>query len=207
VVGGGQSQPVDLIEAAALLGREAAQAAAEIDRDGAVSEGLVGRLASAGLMTMGLLPSLGGPGVEVGTMLGAIETLGRGDGSTAWLAMIASTTSILSGYLPSEGARTVFAEGTATISGAVIAPRGTAQRASGGYRVSGRWGFASGCRHASWLGGGTVMSTGSEPDGPPQARIMFFPAEQVTILDTWQVSGLRGSGSHDIVVTFWSPTS
>ena len=77
----------------------------------------------------------------------------------------------------------------------VFAPKGRATPEPGGYRVSGRWPFASGCRHADWLMGGCVVDGGMRaPDGSPSCS----PAEAFTIHDTWHVMGLRATGSHDI---------
>jgi len=89
-----------------------------------------------------------------------------------------------------------------SIAGGVVAPRGRAVAVEGGYRVTGRWPFASGCEHAGWLLGGCVVSDGDEvrmlPNGAPDATLMMARAGEVVIHDTWHVSGLRGTGSHDI---------
>jgi alkylation response protein AidB-like acyl-CoA dehydrogenase len=80
--------------------------------------------------------------------------------------------------------------GPETIVAGVFAPRGRAAPDGGGFRVSGRWPFASGCRHADWLMGGCLV------DG--DVRLMLAPASAFTIHDTWHVMGLRATGSHDI---------
>ena len=84
----------------------------------------------------------------------------------------------------------------------VFAPKGRATPEDGGFRVSGRWPFASGCRHAGWLMGGCVVEDGGGvrtlPNGMPDVRLMLAPAHAFTIHDTWQVMGLRATGSHDI---------
>jgi alkylation response protein AidB-like acyl-CoA dehydrogenase len=117
--------------------------------------------------------------------------------------MIGATTGVIAGFLPEREAREVFAT-PETVVGGVLHPRGTAQVVEGGYRVSGRWPFASGCRHCAWLLGGALVKEDDRPrlraDGSPEARMMIFPAREVEIIDTWSVSGLRGTGSHDIAV-------
>jgi alkylation response protein AidB-like acyl-CoA dehydrogenase len=117
--------------------------------------------------------------------------------------MIASTSSVLSAYLPPESARLVYGPASA-VSGGVFAPRGVAVRTAGGFRVSGRWSFASGCTHCTWLMGGCFVDG---PDGRetiaagiPDIRLFLFPREEAKILDTWDVAGLAGTGSHDIEV-------
>jgi alkylation response protein AidB-like acyl-CoA dehydrogenase len=87
--------------------------------------------------------------------------------------------------------------------GGVFAPRGQAVSVNGGFRVNGRWPFASGCQHCDWLMGGCVVakedgSPRTLESGAPDVRLMLAPAAQVTIHDTWHVAGLRGTGSHDI---------
>lgn len=69
-----------------------------------------------------------------------------------------------------------------------------------GYRVSGRWSFASGCEHAQWRMGGVIVPGETLPSGAPDVRSVIFRADETRILDTWDTSGLRGTGSHDMVV-------
>jgi indole-3-acetate monooxygenase len=76
----------------------------------------------------------------------------------------------------------------------VFAPLGVATRVEGGYRVRGRWPFASGCRHASHVMGGAMLATDA---GKPVPLSVLFESSQVRIHDTWDTSGLRGTGSHD----------
>src|SRR6185369_8217171 len=75
----------------------------------------------------------------------------------------------------------------------------------GGYRVTGRWPLGSGCQHSAWIVGGCRILDGEQPrvgaDGAPVTRILFFPAAECEILDTWHSIGLRGTGSHDYTVT------
>lgn len=67
----------------------------------------------------------------------------------------------------------------------------------GGFRVSGRWTFSSGCRHANWMAGfARVRSGGERADATPRLRVLLLPRAQVEVLDTWDVRGMRGTGSH-----------
>jgi alkylation response protein AidB-like acyl-CoA dehydrogenase len=86
-----------------------------------------------------------------------------------------------------------------------VAPAGTATVVAGGYRVSGRWPYASGSQHCTWVFGGCHVLHGDQPRltaaGAPEVRMVLIPAAQATILeDTWEVSGLAGTGSHDFTV-------
>ena len=102
----------------------------------------------------------------------------------------------MSAYLPESEARAIYGASPDVITGGVFAPTASARSATAQYRVSGRWRFASGCEHCDWLMGGCVV----RDDGPPRARMVLFPAADAEIIDTWTVSGLRGTGSHDIAV-------
>jgi indole-3-acetate monooxygenase len=173
-----------------------------IERDRRLPSDLVLAMAEAGLFHLCVPRRLGGGEVEPATLLGVLEELATVDASVAWCAMIGATTGLLAGYLPEETARELYAGSAVT--GGAFAPQGKAVVVDGGYRVSGRWAFASGCQHCAWLLGGSVLFDGDVPrrlaKGQPDARLMFFPAAEVDVIDTWTVSGLRGTGSHDIAV-------
>ena len=169
-----------------------------------MSRDLVSLLTEAGLFRLCVPRSLGGTEAHVATTIEAIEEVARNDGSTGWCVMIGATTGVIGAYLADDVAREVFARED-TILGGVYAPRGTAAVEDGGFRVSGRWPFASGSQHCIWLLGGCVVTDGGAPrllpGGGPDPHMMLFPAADVGIVDTWDVAGLRGTGSHDIVVT------
>ncbi|HEY1587638.1 MAG TPA: acyl-CoA dehydrogenase family protein, partial [Polyangia bacterium] len=123
------------------------------------------------------------------------------DASTGWCAMVASTSSLLGAYLPEGEAETIYCRGR-SITGGVFAPRGRAERRAGAFVVDGRWSFVSGVTHCDWVLGGVVVHDGEEPallaDGSPDVRLALMPIGAVEVIDTWSVSGLRGTGSHDM---------
>ena len=132
-----------------------------------------------------------------------IETLARGDGSSAWCVFIGATSGTVLASLPEAAAREIFA-GPETLLCGVFAPRGTATAEGDGYRVEGRWAWGSGTENADWiLAGCRVVRDGQVetfPNGVPRPRMMILPREQVTLLDTWHVAGLCGTGSTDFEV-------
>ena len=146
----------------------------------------------AGLFRMPLPKELGGTDADLMAIASVIETVSAADASTGWCLMIGAGTNAFAGYLERDAAEEMWADPDIATAG-VVMPRGTATSADNGYRVSGRWPFASFCEHAAWLCGGCIVD-----GGPP--RLVFFPASDVTIHDTWHVAGLRGTGSHDIEV-------
>jgi alkylation response protein AidB-like acyl-CoA dehydrogenase len=188
--------PQDLLAAARTLAPRIGALAEETERGRRLPAELVSAFAEAGLFGMCVPRDLGGPEAHPALLLDTVETLAAADGAAGWCAMIAATTSVLAAYLPDADARTIY--GTpGTASGGAYAPQGRATKVSGGYRVTGRWAFASGCEHCAWLTGGSFVQSDG---GQPEARLMMFPASEAEIIDTWNVSGLRGTGSHDIAV-------
>jgi alkylation response protein AidB-like acyl-CoA dehydrogenase len=193
----------DLLASARELSELARTHADDGEKRGQLHPGLVAALKSAGLFGMLVPRELGGLEVDVATFVAAIEAVARGDGAAGWCVMIAATTGVTAAQLPREGAEEIFADPFAPTAG-VLMPKGRATRAEGGWQVNGTWAFGSGTGHAKWiLGGATVYG----PDGPelaegkaPHARMMFFPRDDVSIRDTWHVSGLRGTGSNDFEV-------
>jgi 3-hydroxy-9,10-secoandrosta-1,3,5(10)-triene-9,17-dione monooxygenase len=74
------------------------------------------------------------------------------------------------------------------------------ERVAGGFRVSGRWSFSSGCDHAGWALLGGVVRSQKEVDSFPEVLAFLAPRRDYRIEDTWQVAGLVGTGSNDIVI-------
>ncbi len=165
---------------------------------------LARRLAGAGLFRLLLPAAYGGLEVHPARMVEAVETVARADGATGWCVMIGMTSAVTAAYMPAATAREIYGANRDVITGGVFAPNGRALARDGGYRVDGRWQWASGCQNCDWLMGGCVMLRDGQPrllpNGLPDSRMMFFPAAEVTIHDTWDASGLCGTGSHDIAV-------
>ncbi len=180
---------------------------AEIEEARRLPADLLEQLKAAGCFRMFLPRSHGGHEVDLRTGMDVLETLARADGATGWTVMIGSESPHLFALLPRERFDAVYSAGPDVIIGGGFNAQGEAHATEGGYRVTGRWSFASGCEHASWLFGNCVILDGGRPRmGPasemreiPEVRGMLFPASEVRILDTWSVLGLRGTGSHDIV--------
>ncbi|TML98754.1 MAG: hypothetical protein E6G10_21890 [Actinobacteria bacterium] len=191
----------DPVAAARALAPVAAEHAAAAERARRLPAPLVASLAEAGLFRLCVPAATGGLEAHPAVLVQAVEALARGDGAAGWCVAIGATSGLLAAYLPVERAREVFAEPSA-IAGGVFAPRGRAVPADGGFRVSGRWPFASGCEHCDWLMGGCVVDEDGAlqalPSGMPDVRLMLAPAREFTIHDTWHVAGLRATGSHDI---------
>lgn len=165
---------------------------------------LVHALIDTGVFRMLMPRSLGGDELDPLTVCRAIEEVAIHDGATAWCVMIGAANSHFGGLLPAEGAREIFADRDVVLA-AVFRPTGTAQSVDGGYRVSGRWPFASGILHSQWVGGNCRILDGDKPrltsSGAPVMKLVFVPRAQANVIDTWHAIGLRGTGSHDFEIT------
>jgi indole-3-acetate monooxygenase len=162
-------------------------------------------LRDASIFRMSAPKAVGGAEADEETVLQAIEELSRQDGSVGWNVMIASNTAIIASYLPVAALREVYRCGPNTVLAGALLPKGTAIPGPGGFRLTGRWTFASGCHQADWmLGSSTVMAQETpqlRPDGRQDIRTFFVPIGACEFLDTWHTAGLRGTGSHDWQVT------
>lgn len=171
------------------------QRAAEIETARRLPADLLDDLKRAGCFRMLLPPSHGGLGVAVDEAMRVYEALAAADASVGWTVMIGSAAWCDLTGLPRATFDALFADVPDVIIGGTINPSGAAERVDGGYRVSGRWPFASGCEHCGWLFGNCIEEVGSEH----RMRMVVFAPAEVAIEDTWTVSGLSGTGSHHVV--------
>jgi len=194
----------DPVARARELGAETAAAADEIERTRRIPEPLLGRLYDSRLFRMLLPRSAGGDETEPAVYVAAIEQLARHDASIAWNAFVANSSSLLAAYLEPVVNHAIFADPRSTI--AWGPPNGSRARAvEGGYRVTGKWDFASGCRQARWMGAHchVVEADGTlrlNRFGRPTERTLLFPVSEATLLDTWKTIGLRGTASDSYCV-------
>ena len=175
----------------------------EIEQARRMPRDLVDSLRKTGMFGLSVPRAIGGGEAGPLDIMRAIETVATADGSTGWCAMIATGNNVAAGYMQESGAKEVFAVPTAPSAG-IAAPAGTAVRADGGVRVSGRWPFASGITHCEWVWAGCrIMEDGRPkmtPQGPEIVHVCM-PVRDVVIHDTWYVSGLCGTGSNDFTAT------
>jgi alkylation response protein AidB-like acyl-CoA dehydrogenase len=170
-----------------------------------MAEPLVAALRASGFLRLWLPRELGGLEADPETVSTLIERVAELDGSVGWNFLVAVAHGQFAGYLPETAAQAILGPNPDVIIATSFGPGGRAVLVDGGYRVSGRWSFASGIHQAEWLCGGCVVFEGENPrlgpNGDPGRLVMFFPAKQAEILDTWHTGGLRGTGSQDFTVT------
>jgi alkylation response protein AidB-like acyl-CoA dehydrogenase len=181
-----------LLERVEAVGREASGRAAEIEDLRRLPDDLASALRDTGMFRAWVPARYGGDEADALTVLDAIEALSFHDGATGWCGMIGATTSLTAAFLPSSFAQEIFGDPQA-VTGGFAMPAGRGVPADGGIVVNGRWQWGSGTAHCTWIGGGVLVEGGGAP-------FVFFEREQVEILDTWRVAGLKGSGSNDYAV-------
>ncbi len=153
----------------------------------------VAKLLASGLYRIAVPKRFGGLDVDYSLALDVAEELARGCPATGWCYGLWAAHAWLIGYWPLAAQEEVFeANPDALCSSSLNTGKSTCIPVDGGYRVSGRWEFSSGCDHAGWLMLGV--------SGIGERNWVLIPKTDFEIVDTWFVSGLRGSGSKDVVV-------
>ena len=160
-------------------------------------------LRSTGVFGMPMPRAWGGPEVDIRTQTQIIEELSAADGAAGWCAMIGSDGGYYTAGLEDAAARKLYPDLDMITAGWIV-PAGKLERAAGGYILTGHWQFGSGCTHADIIIGGGIVTDDGSPvrsrDGSVEIRIAMLSAAEFEILDTWQTTGLAGSGSHDYLV-------
>ena len=152
-------------------------------------------LVSSGLVRVGTPARYGGAGLDIDAGHEVAWELGRACGSTAWCCSLWIVHNWWLGHFPERAQDDFFASGPDTLASTCLNPAGgTAEPVSGGFRVSGRWSFSSGCEASSW----GMVSTPGPTAGT--IRWLLLPRADYEIVDTWFAAGMRGTGSQDIVV-------
>lgn len=185
----------EVLDAAEELASIGAEHAARSENERTLAPPVAEALAVSPIPSMLVPATLGGGERPPREMVAALDLIAQGDASSAWCAMVAATSGLVSAYVDPDFAREAFAP--PSVGGGVYAPMGRATLDGPDYILTGRWPFASGCRHATTLMGGAMIAG----DGGPEVKAMVFSASEAEIHDTWETTGLRATGSHDIEVT------
>lgn len=170
----------------------------EFDQLSHVPRDMVAKMKRAGIFRASTPQRFGGDALPPAQFLRILERIAIADGSTAWVAAFGSANTYLAS-LPVETQQHIYASGPDQVFSGGLYPLQSATRVSGGFTVSGRWHFASGCKGADWIGvgiGGTPANSGDADAGKPFTAV--FPAHEVEIVESWNVVGMQGTGSHDL---------
>lgn len=189
------------VEAARDLTPHICAARDEMDLERHVPADLARLVDEAGVYRLFLPASMGGPQVDPITAYRVIEEISRAEASVGWCGLLSNGGAVFTGNFTPEAAGKMFGNPPAFRTAGSFRPLGEARPVKGGYRVTGRWDYASGISNANWL---FVNSKVSDENGPrlgeggrPETVMLFTPVDTAAVFDTWQVVGLCGTGSND----------
>lgn len=199
------AEATKVLEAARDLAPVISARAADIESGRRLPLELLEQFKRAGFFRMFVPRSHGGYEADLWTSCEILETLARADGAAGWTTMIGMESPHLFALLSRERFDAIYSAGPDVIIGGPFNAQGQALVEQGGYRVTGRWAFATGCEHCDWMFANCVVLENGQPrpglvPGVPLTRAMLFRANEVRIIDTWNVLGLKGTGSHDIAL-------
>jgi indole-3-acetate monooxygenase len=192
---------IDYIERARGLKPLLEEAADEIEEHRELPPRVVNALVTGGFFKLLIPRSLGGAELHPLTYVQVLEEIAKAEPSTAWSLGQNSGCSMSAPYLDPAVAREIFGPPHGILAwGPDLPGGGRGVAVEGGFRVTGRWGFATGSRHATWLGAHVPVfepdgTPRLNPNGRPAVRTVLFPKSRARIIDNWQVIGLRGTGS------------
>ena len=202
--------PVDidaqpLVQAAAALRPVLRGYQQEIELEQRLPRALFEQLHAAGFYRMVIPRALGGLQVDPLTYLRVVELLAEGTGSVGWNLANNGIGQLVTLGLPDEGVHEIHGQGPSVIAGTAVQGGGQAVPVEGGYRVTGHWTFGSGCQESTWMLGSFQILDGGEPRRRPDGGSLYwrgvFPrAEAEVVPGSWDVAGLRGTGSFDWTV-------
>jgi indole-3-acetate monooxygenase len=181
-----------LLSAIDDLAPELSARAGEIESARRILADIIDRLRLMGLFRTLLPRSHGGLELSVPEVVPLIEALSAAEGSVGWVAMIGTVSQMFCSRVPRATYDKMFMDGADVLVVGVGTPAGRAETVDGGYRVSGRWPFASGCQNPQWIAGHFVIHTDGAPamsGARPLTRFLVLPAERWRIDETWQASG------------------
>jgi len=175
---------------------------AEIEAARRIPPDVIAQLREIGVFRIVTPRSHGGSELTMRECCDVIAETAKIDGAVGWVSMIGAIAPAALGLLPMTIYDEIYKNGPDVIVAGSAVPAGTAEKTLGGYRVSGRWPFASGCQHADWMFAFCLETEDGSPiptsSGAPPLRIAMLPARQWAIEDTWHSEGLKGTGSHHI---------
>jgi alkylation response protein AidB-like acyl-CoA dehydrogenase len=192
----------EFFERARKLGPLIAGQAAESERLSQLSTKVVDAFHEAGLFRALLPAQMGGFNLTIAQQCEVAEQIARFDGSTGWNFAIGSGGPAIANFVAREAFENIFSDPRALVAGSFSPMGNSAVACDGGFRFTGKATYASGCAQATWLTAGGVELVNGVPqivNGVPKFRAGMFPIKSTKVLNTWSVSGLRGTGSNDVI--------
>jgi|GraSoiStandDraft_25_1057303.scaffolds.fasta_scaffold84045_2 3-hydroxy-9,10-secoandrosta-1,3,5(10)-triene-9,17-dione monooxygenase len=191
-------EPTEIVARARAMIPALAQRSLEGRRQRRIPDETIADMQRAGFFRVLQPKRWGGYEMDLHTFYEIQLALAEGDMSTAWIYGVSGVHPWFMALLDDRAAQEVWRSDTSALICSSLMPAGRATPAEGGYRLSGRWRYASCCEHCDWALLGAMLATGN--GGPPEGRIFLLPRKDYGTIDTWQVSGLQATGSWDVSV-------
>ena len=191
------------LEAARQLAPQIRAAAGEIEANRELPRPLFEAIADAGLFLIAVPRDIGGSEIDLPLYVQVIEEIGKADASTAWALNQGATFGCFAARMQRDAARAIWIDTPRSVVANTPAPTAQALVVPGGFRVTGRQGFSTGCRHASWIAPhAQIIDNGvvRQRNGKPETRYLMVPKAQTELFDTWHTRGMRGTGTHTFEV-------
>ena len=169
--------------------------AAEIEREGRIPDEVLAAIDAAQLFRLRTPKRFGGFEADIRTYTDVVAELGRGCGSTSWIGFISIATVWIAALFPDEAQREVFAGNPDVRFMGALGMTARGRTADGGYRLDGKWAYASNCLHAHWA----VLSAPLPQGDTVVPSILLAPMRELAIEESWHVVGMRGTGSHTVI--------
>ncbi|MEW6777178.1 MAG: acyl-CoA dehydrogenase family protein, partial [Bdellovibrionota bacterium] len=196
---GSQENEENVLENVRALLPELRAAAARTDALRHVPEESVVALKKTGAFRLMQPARFGGLELGLDSLLRVSAEVGRACGSTSWCVAVLAIHNWFLGLFPEEAQKEVWGADPDAVLASVFASMGRARPEEGGFRLEGRWQFASGSDHGDWITVGAMVDHGTKLP-LPDVRSFLVPRKDFRIEDTWHVAGLRGTGSKDVVI-------
>jgi 3-hydroxy-9,10-secoandrosta-1,3,5(10)-triene-9,17-dione monooxygenase len=191
-------EPTEIVARARAMIPALAQRSLEGRRRRRIPDETIADMQRAGFFRVLQPKRWGGYEMDLHTFYEIQLALAEGDMSTAWIYGVSGVHPWFMALLDDRAAQEVWRSDTSALICSSLMPAGRATPAEGGYRLSGRWRYASCCEHCDWALLGAMVATDS--GRPPEGRIFLLPRKDYGTIDTWQVSGLQATGSWDVTV-------
>ena len=173
----------------------------EAERERRLSGPVLAALRETGLLRMFTPRSLGGLETDPITRALVVEEISRHDSAAGWTLENPLDWAFFCARLPDEGAEEIYSRGADILIAAQFGRPLEATSTDGGYRIAGRAPFVSNCYDADWISSTALVDVDQHSEGEPEMVMVYFPREDCEVIDTWDVMGMRGTGSNDISVT------
>jgi alkylation response protein AidB-like acyl-CoA dehydrogenase len=189
----------DAVQRAVELAKFIAPRAIETEERRRIDDETVAEIVRSGLVEALVPERWGGAGLDWDTLVDTSAEIGMVCGSTAWCFSFFVGHTWLVGQFGAQVQEQVWGPSPRTLFGTSFAPGGKAVRSAGGYRLSGKWSWASGIDHCEWIAVSGIVPPAA-PSGDPAMMLFTLPRSAYRVEDVWRAAGMRGTGSNDVVI-------